>query len=747
MKTKLIYKTPVTDWVEGLPLGNGEQGIMFFGKPKEEIFMLNHDRLWQKKYKKGFSTAQKIDELKKLVKEQKTDEAHSLFQSTVQGEDTACNSFQPFADFNIKISGDEATEYLRSLDLEKALLEVSYKINNNQIRYKAFCDSNSPVSRILLTSTEKTDAEFSFSRAADPDCDFETEFRNDIFYFRGNLVGNVKFVAAIGINTDGELQGENSVYIKNFTGIELKIAMSVSLKDSFTEIFCEELLDNCQISFETALKEHSLVFSEIFNRFSIDLKHNDNRTAEEIFLSSQKNSTPDLAWYEMAADMARYVLISSSAKGTLPCNLQGIWNREINPEWDSGFTTDMNLQMYYWCANSVGLFECQQALFDWIISNKSRMAKLAKDIFGVENGAYIPQYTDCFMEPTCWKDYGTFQVLWNGAAPWLAGQFYEYYLYTLDEEFLKDKALPFMESCAETYIHLLSLGPDGKLHNYISASPESFSYDGAQILDTATMDIALIRELFGNIIDIHHHLGIESEKTEKYKKILENLVYYPIDESGTLLEWHDSRYPRDPGHRHLSHIYPLYPGKEAFSDDNLKKATTKAIERRLEHNIGQSAEWSYAWYSCCFARLRNPQKEQECMQNLLIGATLSNLFSVYSEFADRCDIERQYALGNRRIFQADGMLGYYAAVSESLMQCYSNKIIILPSLIDDWKSGGAVYGLRAYNRLSVDIIWENGIAKKVIFHPEIDTDIILEVNGVSLGKLHLETNKETILIF
>ena len=744
MNTKLVYKSPITDWVEGLPLGNGENGIMFFGNAKNEIFMLNHDRLWQNKHKKGFCTNKKIDEIKNLVKQQKTAESHELFKSTVLGEDTACNSFQPFADLNINISGGKVTEYVRSLDLQKALLEVGYKIGKNQIYYKAFCDMSSPISRILLTSSKKTQAKLFFTRETDPDCNWTSHLYGNIFYFSGSLIGNVNFVAAVQIITDGSVCGEDFVCINNFTKIELKIAMSVSSKDSNPEIFCKNVLNNCNVPFEKALSNNSAAFAEMFNRCRIDLRHNDTRTAEEIFKVGQENAKPELAWYEMAADMARYVLICSSQPNTLPCNLQGIWNREISPEWDGGFTTDMNLQMYYWCANSTGLFECQQALFNWITDNIPRMAQLAKDIFGVENGAYIPQYTDCFMEPTCWKMFGAFQVLWNGAAPWLAQQFYEYYLFTLDKEFLTNVALPFMESCAETYIHLLTVGEDGKLHNYISSSPENFSCDGAQILDTATMDIALIRELFSNIIQARRLLNFSDYTTVKYISILENLVDYPIDQSGTLLEWHDSRPPRDPGHRHLSHIYPLYPGKEAFANTTLKKATIKAVERRLEHNIGQSAEWSYAWYSCCFARLRNPKAEEECMDNLLIGATLSNLFSVYNEFSDRRDISRQFRLGNRRIFQADGMLGYYAAVSESLLQCYGNRVVILPSLIDAWKSGGAVYGLHAYNRLSIDIAWENGLPKAITLHPEIDTKIILEVS--SEPKQNLPKNNDGYIL-
>lgn len=724
MKTIFNYNSPVTDWVEGMPLGNGESGIMFFGTPKNETFMLNHDRLWQVKHKKQFSTAGKIDELRELVKTQQAAKANEVFQSTVTG-DTACNSYQPFADLNFRINGGEVSGYERSLDIENAKLKVQYLAGKNKICFDAFCDLNSPVSRIRLTASEPTDFELFFTRAEDRDCTYSSFFEGDIFYFKGFLEGGAEFIAAIKLITDGAVSADKDVTVSGALSTELLIALSVSLKNDNPKSVCEAAL-NTDIGFDNALKSHSKSFSDIFNRCTIDLEHNDNRTAEEIYKAGQQSGAPELAWYEMTANMARYVLISSSQRGTLPCNLQGIWNREINPEWESGFTTDMNLQMYYWCANRTALSDCQFALFDWIDSKKERMAKLAKDIFGAEDAAYIPQYTDCFMEPTSWKDFGAFQVLWCSAAAWLAQNYYEYYLFTLDTDFLKHRALPFMKRCANLYLELLSEDENGRLRNYISNSPESFPKDLAQPLDTATMDIALIRELFGNIINGIKLSGGDESETAIYRDTLERLIDYPIDDGGTLLEWHDSREPADPGHRHLSHIYPLYPGNECFFDDELKRATVKAIDRRLAHNVGQSAEWSYAWYSCCFARLRNSEKMRECMQNLLIGAVIGNNFSVYSEFEDRRDLSRQYALGNRRIFQADGMLGYYAAVSESLMQCYGDRIVILPTLNKDWKNGKAK-GLCAYDRIRLDIEWENGELKKLTLYPEVSKEITLEL--------------------
>lgn len=726
MNTVLTYYNSASEWIDGLPLGNGSSGMMLFGRAKHETFMLNHEYLWQNNHHKTFQTAQSIPTLMKLVKEQKPDEFNAVFQSTVMGDDTACNAYQPFADLEIEVFSEKAaSDYERRLDLQNAVLTLEYRLGENHIQYTAFSDICSAVMRIRITATEPTDLKLRYTREEDPDCRLKSSLSEDCYCLEGRLAGDVEFLSTIRIKTDGRLSGVDCAEIKGMTYTELEIVLATSLMSEDLTEYCHSSLQNSKV-FDTCIQHHSRKFSEMFNRCTFRLAHSDSRSTEELFKVGQKNGVPPTAWYEQAADMARYVLLSSSQRGTLPCNLQGIWNHEIAPEWESGFTTDMNLQMYYWAANSARLYESQWALFDWITSHKDKMKQQAEAIFGVKNGAYIPQYTDCFMEPTCWKDYGSFQVLWGGAASWLAQNFYEYWKYSGDDIFLRETAFPYMKSCAELYMQLLTEGDDGKLHLYLSSSPESFCKDGAQVLDTAVMDIALIRELLGNLINADQYLNINDPDALRWKAVLEQLVEYPVNDSGTLLEWCDSRMPSDPGHRHLSHIYPLYPGKECYQDLDLKKAALSAIEHRLAHNTGQSATWSYAWYSCCFARIGDPIRQQECMQNLLIGATNSNLLTLYSEFNDRRDVARQLALGNRKIYQADGMMGYYAAVMESVLQCYDDRILVLPSLTDDWKAGGEVCGIAAYNGIVADIFWEDGALKSLTLYSEKDIDITVE---------------------
>lgn len=732
MKTVLTYHHPAPVWIEGLPLGNGSSGMMLFGCAKHETFMLNHDRLWQHKQHKSFQTARAIPTLMKLVKEQKPDEFNAVFQSTVVGDATACNAYQPFADLEVEVlSGETADGYERRLDLENAVLTVEYRLGENRIRYTAFCDIRSSVMRIRIAAGKPTDLRLRYRREKDPDCRMAASFSEGLYLLEGRLAADVQFLAAAGIKTDGTLTGGGQVRIQGMTHAELEIVLATSLMTEDLTGYCRSALKDAE-EFDACIRRHSRAFSEMFNRCTFRLAHHDGRSTEELFRAGQESGVPPAAWYEQAADMARYILLSASQRGTLPCNLQGIWNHEIAPEWESGFTTDMNLQMAYWAANSARLYESQWALFDWVTSHKDTMEQLAETIFGVKNGAYIPQYTDCFMEPTCWKDFGAFQVLWGGAASWLAQNFYEYWKYSGDDAFLRDTAVPYMKSCAEFYMQLLTEGEDGRLHLYLSSSPESFARDGAQVLDTAVMDIALIRELLRHLLEADQYLHTNDPDARRWQAVLDRLAEYPVDESGTLLEWCDSRAPSDPGHRHLSHLYPLYPGKECCRDPKLKKAALAALERRLAHNTGQSAMWSYAWYSCCFARIGDPVRQQECMQNLLIGATISNLLTVYSEFRDRRDVARQLALGNRKIYQADGMMGYYAAVMESVLQCYDDRLLVLPSLIDDWKAGGEVCGIAAYNGIVADVSWEDGALKSLVLYAGKAVDITVESRTLPL---------------
>lgn len=732
MKTVLTYHNPALVWIDGLPLGNGSSGMMMFGDAKHETFMLNHDHLWQHKQHKAFQTAKAIPALMELVKEQKSDEFNAVFQSTVVGDATACNAYQPFADLEVEVLSEKmASGYERRLDLENAVLTAEYYLGENWIRYTAFCDIRSAVMRVRITAGEPMNLRLRYTRQEDPDCRMMASFSHSCYLLDGTLAAGVRFRSTARIETDGTLSGGDCVEIKGMTSVELEIVLATSLMTEDLAEYCRSALQATE-EFDVCIRRHSQTFSEMFNRCTFRLTHHDGRSTEELFHAGQGSGVPPVAWYEQAADMARYVLLSASQRGTLPCNLQGIWNHEVAPEWESGFTTDMNLQMYYWAANSARLYESQWALFDWITSHKDTMKQLAETIFGVKNGAYIPQYTDCFMEPTCWKDFGSFQVLWGGAASWLAQNFYEYWKYSGDDVFLKETAVPYMKSCAEFYMQLLTEGEDGRLHLYLSASPESFASDGAQVLDTAVMDIALIRELLGHLLEVDQYLHTNDPDALRWQMVLDHLVEYPVDESGTLLEWCDSRIPSDPGHRHLSHIYPLYPGKECYRDPALKKAALAALERRLAYNTGQSAMWSYAWYSCCFARIGDPVRQQACMQNLLIGATISNLLTVYSEFKDRRDVKRQLALGGRKIYQADGMMGYYAAVMESVLQCYDDRIVILPSLIDDWKAGGEVCGIAAHNGIVADVSWEDGALKSLVFYADKAVDITVESKTLPL---------------
>jgi alpha-L-fucosidase 2 len=414
MRTTLRYNGVATEWIEGLPLGNGANGMMIYGEAKKETFLLNHEWMWTTRCKKRFYTAEKIEELTELVKNKNPKKFQEVFERTVTRE-TACNAFQPFCTLCVSLLKEgEAVGYQRELNLEKAVATLSYEIEGNKVTYEAFCDINSPIMRIQMNSTMPVDLALNYTRAESSDCKWSQSYQNGDFRFEG-VLDDVHFLAITRIISDGEMDAD-SMCLKNATKVEFRIVLANTLMTDSLEDFTQKALEDVKPFAETEL-EHSRVFSEQFNRCRLDLKHNDTRTTDELFEEGQKNSKPSLAWYELVADMARYILMSSSQRGTLPCNLQGVWNPEVKPEWDGGYTTDMNLQMYYWAANKMQLFESQFSLFDWIDSKKERMQSLAKDIFGVEKAFYIPQYTDCFIEPTCWKGTeGAFQTLWGGAA-------------------------------------------------------------------------------------------------------------------------------------------------------------------------------------------------------------------------------------------------------------------------------------------------------------------------------------------
>jgi alpha-L-fucosidase 2 len=367
--------------------------------------------------------------------------------------------------------------------------------------------------------------------------------------------------------------------------------------------------------------------------------------------------------------------------------------------------------MEYWWANRVRLGDCEEPLFDWIDKNKDVMERQCREIFGIDNSVYIPQYTDVFMTPTCSHQYADFQVLWSGAAAWIARHFYERWKFTDDRDFAYKRAYPYMKRCARFYLAFLRKHEDGRYHIVPSYNPENWTREGDEAVDTAVMDISIIRDLMRNLIELHDALdmGEDPERT-RWQEIERNLPDYPIGKNGILFEWLDEREPLDPYHRHTAHLYGLHPGGEFADHAVYASAARKALEKRLENGTAALAGWSMVWASCFWARLYEGDKALQYLNFMIKGALLPNLLTTHNDWRKKPGYLSWF---DKPLIQIEALFGAASGLCEMLMQEREDEILLLPALPDYLSAVGSVKGFSARHQVMVDFAWKDGIITQV----------------------------------
>jgi alpha-L-fucosidase 2 len=712
MNSLLWYEKPALVWTDGLPIGNGVLAGMVMGGIEQERIALNHEWLWRAKYRNRDikSKYHNLEEIRKLFFAGKIFEAGTLANEKfgglggVSGKKNRVDPYQPLGDIFLKFPYKYISNYRRQLDLEKAIVSISYDVDGVQFTQEILAHYVYKIILIhLYFSGKKINTEISLSRIEDKECKIEPWIEKNYWGFTGKFTEGVKFaVEAKIILNDGKTivspEDKSCMKIKNASEAFVILSASVSLNGRDPIVDCRNQLNAVSdYSFDILSKTHIEEYQKVYNRvhFIID-KPQDNIPTDKR-LSELRNVRGNNSIYALFFNFGRYLLISSSMGGELPANLQGKWNEQLNPPWDCDLHQDVNLQMNYWPAEVCNLSECIEPFFRHVERFIPHGKIMAKKLYNCK-GIYLPIQTDPWGRATPesmgWD-------VWIGAAAWLSQHFWWHYEYTLDRTFLQKRCYPLLKEVAAFYETYLIYDKNGYIVPVPSQSPENQFVDGTSPVSLcigATMDIELIQETLNHAILAAKILGIDKKKIKEWKNILKKLPPFKIGKYGQLQEWFEDYEEIEPGHRHLSHLFAVFPGEIITTEKTpeLARAAEISLERRLAYGSGYTG-WSGAWVACCFARFGKGERALQSLYNLLTKSTTDSLLDLHPP----------------HIFQIDGNFGATAAIAEMLLQSHDGIIRILPALPFSWDKG-EITGLYARGGFEISIFWEKRSPKKII---------------------------------
>lgn len=736
--SKLWYKEPASCWEEALPIGNGRMGAMIFSTIETERIQLNEDSVWYGAFvdRNNPDALKNLPKIRELILNGQIPEAEELMIYALSGIPQSQRPYQSLGDLTISFKGMEGnkSDYIRSLSLDDAIHTMEVKVDECTYKRETFFSAADDVMVMRITSRENKKISFSALLTRERFYDRVIKVGQDTIMLEGNLgKGGLDFAMMLKAVAEGgscELVGEHLI-IKDADAVTLLFTAGTTFRfQNLMEQLEKILTDAAKLSFNQLRKRHIEDYKSLYDRVKFELDgteiYEDLTTKER--LENAKNGQVDKGMAKLYFDFGRYLLISCSREGSLPANLQGVWNKDMTPAWDSKYTININAQMNYWPAEVCNLSECHKPLFDLIKRMVPNGQKTAKTMYNCRG--FVAHHNTDMWGDTAVQDHWIPSSYWVMGAAWLCTHQWMHYEYTQDKEFLKE-VFPIMREAALFFLDFL-IEDKGYLKTCPSVSPENIyilpsGVQGAVTIG-ATMDNQILRDLFSQCIKAAEILGVNDQLNEDIKDALKKLVPTQIGSKGNIMEWAEDYDEVEPGHRHISHLYGLHPSSQITMDDTpeLAKAARKTLELRLAHGGGHTG-WSRAWIINLYAKLWDGEEAYNNLEALISKSTLANMFD------------------NHPPFQIDGNFGGTAAIAEMLVQSTDKRVVILPALPKAWKDG-SISGLCLRGGAEISLEWQEYQLTKCVIKAKhkFHTDIIYKEKR---SEISLEAGEEIVLSF